>query len=111
MKNLDDVQTVGREGVEAATQSMTAASQGAQTIAAEFADYARRSVEQSATAFEQMTGARSIERAMEVQATYAKTAYETFVAQAAKFNELYTDIAKQSFKPLEVYANKAKPNL
>ena len=46
MKNLDDMQAVSREGMEAATQSMAAASQGAQTIATEFADYARRSVEQ-----------------------------------------------------------------
>jgi hypothetical protein len=109
MKNLDDMQAVSREGMEAATLSMAAASQGAQTIATEFADYARRSVEQSAAAFEQMTGVRSMERAMEVQANFAKSAYESFVAQAAKFNEIYTDIAKQSFKPVEDYVNKAKP--
>jgi hypothetical protein len=109
MKNLEDMQAVSREGVEAAGQSFAAASQGAQTIATEFADYARRSIEQGAAAFEQLSGARSVERVVEVQANYAKSAYEAFVTQAAKFNELYTDIAKQSFKPLEGYTNKVKP--
>lgn len=111
MKNLEDMQTISREGMEVAGQSLAAASQGAQTIAAEFADYARRSVEQSAAAFEQLSGARSIERVMEVQASFAKNAYDSFLAQAAKFNELYTDIAKQSFKPIEDFASKAKSNV
>lgn len=108
-KNLEDMQMLGREGTEAASQAFAVATQGAQTIATEMADYTRRSIEQGAAAFEQLTGARSIERVVEVQANYAKSAFEAFVAQAAKFNELYTDVAKQSFKPFESYANKVKP--
>lgn len=108
-KSLPDMQAISQEGVEAAGQSFAAAQQGAQTIATEFADYARRSIEQGAAAFEQLSGARSMERAMEVQANYAKSAMETFMAQTQKFSELYTDIAKQSFKPIETYTNKVKP--
>ena len=34
----------------------------------------------------------------------AKSAYESFVAQATKFGEIYTSIAKEAFKPVETRA-------
>lgn len=44
---------------------------------------------------------KSIEKAIELQTEYAKTSYETFVAESQKIGELYTDLAKQAFKPFE----------
>ena len=38
---------------------------------------------------------------MEVQTEYAKSAYEGLVAQATKMGELYTDLAKEAYKPFE----------
>ena len=42
----------------------------------------------------------------EIQADYAKTAYEGFVAQATKIGELYVDLAKETYKPFESYIAK-----
>ena len=36
-----------------------------------------------------------------MQTEYAKSAYETFVAESQKIAGLYTNLAKQTFKPLE----------
>ena len=48
---------------------------------------------------------RSLDKAIEIQAEFAKQAYESFVAQATKVGELYAKLAKEAFKPLEtVYA-------
>lgn len=109
MKQVEDFQKLSKEGVEASVQSFTAASKGAQAIAVEFADYARKSFEQSTSAFEKLLGARTFDRALEVQSEYAKTAYENFVAQATKIGELYAGIAKDSYKPLEGYFGKVAP--
>jgi hypothetical protein len=38
---------------------------------------------------------------MKLQADYAKSAFETFVAESKKISELYTDFAKQAFQPFE----------
>ena len=38
---------------------------------------------------------------MEIQTAYAKTSYKSFVAQATKMGEIYTNIAKEAFKPVE----------
>jgi hypothetical protein len=44
-----------------------------------------------------------------VQNDYAKTAYETFVAESQKIAGLYTDLAKQTFKPIEGLVAKFSP--
>jgi hypothetical protein len=107
IKNFDDVQKLGKDGVDASLKSFHAASKGAQAIAIEVAEYTRRSFEQNTSALEQLLGARTLESAIEVQTEYAKSAYEGFVAQATRFGELYADIAKETYKPFEGYFTKA----
>ena len=52
-------------------------------------------------------GAKSLEKAMEVQSEYLKSSYEDFVAQSTKLSELYTDLAKEAYKPFEGVMAKA----
>jgi hypothetical protein len=109
MKKIDELQKLGKDGVEVGVQALTLAGKGAQAIASEYADYARKSFEQGSAAFEQLIGARSLERAIEVQSDYAKSAYEGFVAQATKLAALYVDVAKETYKPIEGYTAKMTP--
>jgi hypothetical protein len=109
MKNFDDFQKIGKESVEATVESFSAASKGAQSIALEVAEYTRKSFEQSASAAEKLLSARSLDRAVEIQSDFAKSAYEGFVSQAMKIGEIYVDAAKQSYKPFEGYASKFAP--
>ena len=52
-------------------------------------------------------GAKSLEKAMEVQSEYLKSSYEDFVAQSTKLGELYADLAKEAYKPFEGVMAKA----
>ena len=58
---------------------------------------------------ESLLGAKSLEKAIEIQTDYVKTAYEGFVAQSSKLGELYTDLAKETYKPLEGMIAKVAP--
>jgi phasin family protein len=109
LKSFDDFQKFGKDSVDATMESLNAASKGFQTLAVEAAEYARKSFEEGTAAVEKLFGARTLERAIEVQSDYAKTAYEGFVAQATKVGEIYADTAKQSYKPFESYASKFSP--
>jgi hypothetical protein len=44
---------------------------------------------------------RSLDKAMEVQAEFAKQSYETFVAGSQRICELQGQLARQAFKPLQ----------
>jgi phasin family protein len=84
-------------------------SKGWQAIATEFADYSKKSFEDGSAALEKLIGAKSLEKAIEVQSDYLKSAYEGFVAQSTKMGELYTDLAKEAYKPLEGILAKVTP--
>jgi hypothetical protein len=101
LKNFEDFQKLGKDNVDVAMKQFGSVSKGWQAIATEFADYSKKSFEDGSAALEKLFGAKSLEKAIEVQSDYAKTAYEGFVAQATKMGELYTDLAKESYKPFE----------
>ena len=101
VKNIDELQQFGKSNMDATVKSFGSLSNGLQAIAAEMADYSKRVFEQGTAATEKLIGAKSLEKAFEVQSDYLKTAYEGFVAEATKLGELYTDLAKEAYKPFE----------
>jgi hypothetical protein len=108
LTNFDDMQKLGKDNVDVALKQFGTVSKSVQAIATEFADYSKKSFEDSTAAFEKLMGAKSFEKAVEIQSDYVKTAYEGFIAEATKLGELYTDLAKESYKPFENLAAKAK---
>jgi hypothetical protein len=104
VKTFEDMQKLGKDNVDATMKSFGAMSKGSQAIAAEFADFSKKSFEDGTKVLEKMFGAKSLDKAIEIQTDYAKTAYEGFVAQATKIGELYSDLAKESYKPFEAFA-------
>jgi len=70
-----------------------------QTIANAYSDYTRKSLEETTSFVEKLTGVRSLDKAIEIQAEFARQAYETFVAESQRICELYSQLAKQIFKP------------
>ena len=109
IKNFDDVQKISKDNVDATMKSFGALSKASQSIATEFADFTKKSFEDGTKVMEKLLGAKSLDKAMEIQTDYAKTAYEGFVAQATKMGELYADLAKETYKPFESYMAKATP--
>ena len=108
VKNFDDLQQVGKDNVDVTLKAMGALSKGTQAIAVEVADYSKKAFEDGTAAMEKLFGVKSLDKAIEVQTEYAKTAYEGFVAKASKIGELYADLAKETYKPFEVLMAKAK---
>jgi len=101
IKNFDEVQKLGKDNFDTALKSFGAYSKHFQAIAAEVADYSKKSFEESTAAMEKLMGAKSVEKAIEVQTDFVKSAYEGFVSEATKLGDLYTDFAKETYKPFE----------
>lgn len=108
VKNFEDLQQVSKENVDLAMKSVGTVSKSAQAIATEIADYSKKTFEESTAALEKLFGVKSIEKAIELQTEYAKAAYEGFVAEATKIGEMYSVMAKESYKPFETMLAKAK---
>lgn len=105
----ENAQKIGKEQIETSLKAFGAFSKGIQGIAAELADYSKKSFEESTSAFEKLVAAKSLDKAIEIQTDYAKSAYEGFVAESSKLSELYTDLAKEAFKPYEGIFARVQP--
>ena len=95
--------------VEEMQQYGSSLQSGVQAIATAYGDYTKKSFEDTKSYVEKLSGVKSIDKVLEVQTEFAKSAYETFVAESQKIAGLYTDLAKQTFKPLENMAAKFAP--
>jgi hypothetical protein len=85
--------------LDTGTASANSFSSGFQAIATAYGDYTKKSFEDTKTFVEKLSGVRSLDKAIEVQTEFAKTAYETFVTESQKIGTLCGDLAKQSYKP------------
>jgi phasin family protein len=90
MFKVEDFQNFGKGQLE-----------GIQAIAAAYTEYTKESYEDTRSFVEKLSGVKSLDKAIEAQSEFAKSAYETFVADSQKIATLYGDLAKQTFKPLE----------
>ena len=97
----EDMQKFSKDSMETALTSFGAWTKSAQAIAVEVVDYSKKSTEGSAAAWEKLLGAKSLEKAMEVQSEFLKSSYQYFVAEATKLGELYAGFAKEVYKPFE----------
>jgi phasin family protein len=109
MVKVEDIQQYGKEHLETVVASATTLQNGIQTIATAYGDYTKKSFEDTKSYVEKMSGVKSLDKAIEVQTEFAKSAYETFVAESQKIAGLYTDLAKQTFKPFEGIVAKFSP--
>jgi hypothetical protein len=62
-------------------------------------DFAKSSFKASKAYFEKLANVKSPDKFFELSTEYAKSAQETFVAEATKIGELYKTFAKEAFTP------------
>ncbi|MGH6778920.1 MAG: phasin family protein [Bradyrhizobium sp.] len=109
MFKVEDFHNYGRQQFESIVASANSLQGGLSAIANAYGDYTRKSYEDTRSFVERLSGVTSLDTALDVQSDYARTAYETFVAESRNIASLYADLAKQVFKPVEAVAAKFAP--
>jgi phasin family protein len=105
---FEDANKLGKEFLEANMKSLATLSKSVQAIAAETGEYTKKSFETGSAALEKLFSAKSLDKAFEIQTDFARKAYEGFVAEATKLGELYTETARDAYKPFEGLVAKTK---
>ena len=97
----DSVVGYGKDTAEAYMKSATIAGKGLESINSELYSYSKGAIEESIAAGKALLGSKSVHEAFELQTDFAKTAFESYVEELTKFNELVTATAKDSFAPIQ----------
>ena len=101
MFNFEEANKKSKEAMDTALKGYSEVAKGFQAIAAETAEYSKKSFQDTVTHMETLAGAKSFETVFELQGNFVKSSYESFVSEATKMGEMYADLAKTVYKPYE----------
>ena len=96
----EDMQKLGQANMDNTMKMFGDMTKNFQAIATEITDYNKKSFEDGTQAMEKLMGVKSIEQAVEIQTTFAKRAYDNYMAQMTRVGTMYTDLAKEAVKPM-----------
>jgi hypothetical protein len=105
---IESAQKLGEDNVEIAMKTFGSLSTGIQTVASEIAAYNRMSYERGAAFLQDLAGAKSVGRALEIQTNYWKSSYEDFASEITRLGEIWAGIAQTATKPQDGQARRAK---
>jgi phasin family protein len=99
-KGFEGFTAFGQENVDALVKSSEIAAKAAEGIGTELSAYSKKAVEDGVAAAQDFAAAKTMTELFEKQTSYAQSAFEGFVSQATKMNEIYVAAAKDITAPL-----------
>ncbi len=100
MKTAEQFVTFGQGNVEALVKSSQIVATGMQDLSKLVAANTQASMDQAMSTFRALTSVRSLKDAMDIQATFARTAIEKTLAQTGKVAETPFKVAEQAMAPI-----------
>ena len=97
---LNELNAHSKKNLEAVVASVTAATKGAEAVGAQTLAFSKQALEEQVAAAKSLAGAKSVQEAVELQTTWAKSALESYLAQFGKVSEVFAASVKESMKPL-----------
>jgi phasin family protein len=100
-KSYEQAFVFGKDNAEAVLKSATLAGKGVEAITTKVFAYSRQSVEESVAVTKAMLGSKSVQELLELQSDFAKSAFETYLAEMNKMRGLAMNVAKDAAEPLQ----------
>lgn len=107
MKAAEEAAEFSRGNLEAMTKAAQLFTAGAQDIARQYVAAAQGYTDTALEGAKALAAVKSLKEAAEIQASYAKSAMEKAMADAAKFNEASVKLVEAAFAPLTARAQLA----
>lgn len=99
-KGIEEVTSFSQDNMDAVVKSSEIAAKAAEGIGSEVTAYSKKAFEDSVAAAQDLASAKNLTELMEKQTAFAQSAFEGFMAQATKMNEIYMSAAKEITAPL-----------
>lgn len=100
-KGYEQILGFSKDTAEAYAKAATVAGKGAETLNSEIFAYSKQSIEGSIANAKAVMASKSVHEAFELQTSFAKTAFESYVAQMTKLSEMMVATSKETFQPIQ----------
>ncbi|MCB1354136.1 MAG: phasin family protein [Rhodobacteraceae bacterium] len=99
-KSFENLTAFSQENMDAVVKSSEIAAKAGEGIASEISAYSKKSFEDGVAAAQDLASAKTMTELFEKQTAFAQSAFEGFMSQATKMNEIYVAAAKDITAPL-----------
>lgn len=99
-KLAEELTELTKGNVEALVASGRVAAKGAEALTQEAAQYGKKSFETATTALRGFAAAKSPVELIQLQNEFAKTSFDSAIAEASKLSETWVKLAGDVFQPL-----------
>lgn len=111
MKAYEDAAKFNKENLDAYVAASTVYAKGVESVAKTWAAFAQETFEASANVAKAVLGAKTLKEAVEIQADFAKTTFDKFVAEGTKVSEASIKVANEALEPINARVNVAVEKL
>ena len=101
MKSIEEMTDAARGNVEALLASARLTAAGFETLAAHISDVSRKSFETTTTAARALTSAKTPTELFQLQSDFAKTQFDSAVAEFSKMTEMLVKLSGEVMEPVQ----------
>jgi len=100
-KAYEDFMGFSKDTAEAYLRAANVAGKGFETLHSEIFAFTKQSVDDSLAATRAVLGSKSVQEAIEHQTDFARSAFDTYVGEVNRLNEIVLSTTKQAFEPIQ----------
>ena len=100
IKGFDEVQKLGQKNLDQAVKSIGELNKRAQEITDTNVTFSKKAFEEGTAHFEELVTAKSFDQAVDMQAKFARKAFDSYLGQVSKLTDIYAGMARNMYKPL-----------
>jgi phasin family protein len=106
-KGMEEASAFGQKNIDALVKSSEIAAKAAEGIGSEVSAWSKKAFDDGVAAAKDLAAAKTVTELFEKQSSFAQAAFEGFIAQATKMNEIYAAAAKDIAAPVTARFNAA----
>jgi len=106
-QNYDELADFNKETIEAMITSSNVVAKGVEDLGQELAAYAQQAAEKNIATAQKLFAVKNVQDAMDLQVEWAKSAFDGFVAESTKLQDMSMQLGTKASEPLSKQVNAA----
>lgn len=106
-KNYDELADFNKESIEAVIASSNVVAKGVEVLGQEIVSYAQQAAEKNIETAKKLFAVKNVQDALDLQAEWAKSAFDGFMAESAKLQDMSVQMSTKASEPISKQVNAA----